>query len=431
MTDTPRATSTTTTCTTTISTHHRQLLLEEAQYDCCAPNATTKRSGYLGWDDYFMSVAALSAQRSKDPNHPTGAAIVDADKRVIGIGYNGFPRNCSDDLLPWQDSTQFLHSPQAYECHAEVNAILNKCSADVAGASIYVKHFPCNECAKMIAQSRIREVVYIRDDHHEEDIYKASRIILLMSGVKLRQYQPTVQTVQLLIPKEEEEPSASDEEKSNTSTSSPRSVLPQDNDDNNHSQQSKQLLLQQREQLEEEHRALLQKEAHWTAAVSQKRTNYLSWDDYFMAMAFLTAQRSKDPNTQVGACIVASSDQRIVAVGYNGFPRHCSDDALPWARHSPDSVLLHTKYPYVCHAEVNAILNKGSANLQGTTLYVALFPCNECAKMIIQAGIRQVVYLQDKYHDTDGCKASRILFRMAGVKLRRHVPAVERIDIEL
>ena len=118
-----------------------------------------------------------------------------------------------------------------------------------------------------------------------------------------------------------------------------------------------------------------------------------------------------------------------MGLGYNGLPAFCSDDDLPWARKA--SSPLQTKYPYVCHAEVNAILNKGSAGLQGTSLYVALFPCNECAKMIIQAGIKEVIYLMDTYHDTESCRASRILFTMARVKMRKHLPAVSSIRLIL
>jgi len=122
----------------------RSLLLEEANYDCTSVKDTPKRSHYLSWDDFFMSVALLSAMRSKDPSTPTGACIVDDEYRVIGIGYNGFPRGCSDDALPWTNTTNnWLHSPDPFTCHAEVNAILNKCSDNVAGARLYVPHFPC------------------------------------------------------------------------------------------------------------------------------------------------------------------------------------------------------------------------------------------------------------------------------------------------
>jgi dCMP deaminase len=128
-----------------------------------------------------------------------------------------------------------------------------------------------------------------------------------------------------------------------------------------------------------EARALLIKEADYdpSTAKNLKRTDSISWPDYFMAMAFLTAQRSKDPNTQVGACIV-DADHRIVGLGYNGFPHGCSDGSLPWDRSNRNP--LHNKYLYVCHAEVNAILNKDSADVKGATLYVALFPCQNCAK---------------------------------------------------
>ena len=129
-----------------------------------------------------------------------------------------------------------------------------------------------------------------------------------------------------------------------------------------------------------------------------KREDHISWDEYFMGVAMLSAMRSKDPNTQVGACIV-NREHRIVGVGYNGFPTGCSDDDLPWDR---EGDWIETKYPYVCHAELNAILNSIGGDLRGCTLYVALFPCNECAKAIIQAGIRKIVYLSDKYADTDG-----------------------------
>lgn len=146
-----------------------------------------------------------------------------------------------------------------------------------------------------------------------------------------------------------------------------------------------------------------------------KRTDYLSWDEYFMGIALLSAQRSKDPNTQVGACIV-NSQKRIVGVGYNGFPTGCSDDELPWAR---EGAFLETKYPFICHAELNAILNSIGENLNGCTMYVALFPCNECAKAIIQSGIKEIVYLSDKYADTDPVKASKLMFRQAKVNIRK------------
>ena len=146
-----------------------------------------------------------------------------------------------------------------------------------------------------------------------------------------------------------------------------------------------------------------------------KREDYLSWDEYFMGIAILSSYRSKDPNTQVGACIV-NNNNRIMSMGYNGFPAGCSDDEFPWERQGCD---YDTKYPYVCHAELNAILNCRGANLEGSRIYVALFPCNECAKAIIQSGIKEVVYLSDKYADTMGTKASKRMLNAAGVKLTK------------
>ena len=142
--------------------------------------------------------------------------------------------------------------------------------------------------------------------------------------------------------------------------------------------------------------------------------NVLTWDEYFMSLAHLSGMRSKDPNTQVGACIV-NERKRIVGIGYNGLPYGCNDDEYPWER---DGGFLDTKYAYVVHAELNAILN-ATESLQNCTIYVSLFPCNECAKAIIQSGIKEVVYESDKYRDTDSAKASRKMLNSAGVKLRQ------------
>ncbi|MBR1832849.1 MAG: dCMP deaminase family protein [Ruminiclostridium sp.] len=159
-----------------------------------------------------------------------------------------------------------------------------------------------------------------------------------------------------------------------------------------------------------------------------KRSDYISWDEYFMGIAVLSAQRSKDSNTQVGACIV-NSDKKIVSVGYNGMPTGCDDDEMPWER-SADST-LDTKYPFVCHAELNAILNSNIPSLAGSTLYVTLFPCNECAKAIIQCGIKRVVYMDNKYADTDGVRASAIMFRKCGIAAEQYQPSGRNLTIDL
>ena len=156
-----------------------------------------------------------------------------------------------------------------------------------------------------------------------------------------------------------------------------------------------------------------------------KRQDYISWDEYFMGIAMLAAKRSKDPNTQVGACIV-SPDNIILSTGYNGLPCCCSDDVFPWEREGAE-----TKYPYVVHAELNAILNAGGRVLRGARLYVALFPCNECAKAIIQSGIKELIYLSDKYHDTHASIASRRMFNMTGVKYRAYQPTGREIKLDV
>jgi dCMP deaminase len=157
-----------------------------------------------------------------------------------------------------------------------------------------------------------------------------------------------------------------------------------------------------------------------------KRADYISWDDYFMGVALLSAHRSKDPYTQVGACIV-TPQKKIVGIGYNGFPTGCSDDELPWER---EGEFLDTKYPYVCHAEVNAILNSTKADLADCRLYVSLYPCNECAKLIIQVGIRKVIYLSDKYAEQDSFAAAKRMFAMAGVSTEKLAPKTQKILLD-
>ena len=133
-----------------------------------------------------------------------------------------------------------------------------------------------------------------------------------------------------------------------------------------------------------------------------KRTDYINWDEYFMGIALLTAMRSKDPSSQVGACIV-SPENKILSLGYNGMPIGCDDDAMPWERN----------------------------NLKGARVYVTLFPCNECAKAIIQSGISEVVYYGDKYHDSDSSVAARFMFKKAGVRLTAYTPSGRKELLEL
>ncbi len=150
---------------------------------------------------------------------------------------------------------------------------------------------------------------------------------------------------------------------------------------------------------------------------NDKRKDYFSWDETFMQISRVIAQRSKDPNTQTGACIV-NDDNIIIGLGYNGFPRGCGDDKLPWSR---EGGFCDKKYAYVVHAEANAMFNTNSS-AKGSRLYCTLFPCNECAKITIQLGIKEIIYESDKYHDNQEWEASRKMLDLAGVKYRQYTP---------
>lgn len=158
-----------------------------------------------------------------------------------------------------------------------------------------------------------------------------------------------------------------------------------------------------------------------------KKKDYLKWDEYFMGIALLSAERSKDPSTCVGACIV-SEDNKILSVGYNGMPIGCSDDEFPWEK---EGAALDTKYLYVCHAEMNAILNYTGSHMKGAKLYVTLFPCNECTKALVQKGISEIIYMSDKYGETDSVKASKRMFEATGTKFRKYEPINRDVVISL
>lgn len=157
-----------------------------------------------------------------------------------------------------------------------------------------------------------------------------------------------------------------------------------------------------------------------------KREDYISWDEYFMGVAILSTHRSKDPNTQVGACIV-NDENKIVSIGYNGTPRGLNDNEMPWNR---DGDFINSKYAYVCHSELNAILNY-NGSLKDTRIYVTLFPCNECAKAIVQAGIKEIIYLSDKYDGTESNIVSKKILDTVGIKYRKYEPTNKKITIEL
>jgi dCMP deaminase len=404
---------------------------------------TSKREGYLGWDDYFLGIAVLSSQRSKDPDHAEGACIADAANRIVAIGYSGLPRGCPDTIFPWKDfhedddgsiesnnddAEKWLHSKRPYICDAATNAVLNKGSQDLTGCRLYVTSFPTSDCVKVMIQSGIQELIILQKDTTVPEYGKnaicdgdsndlmstlsttgtedelAGGVMLALADIHVRYYRPPMPSVVVTFDTEI------------TSPTSPSIAVPI-------------------EEEEVEAAAILKDETGYDALLvgvgnNGRRKNYLSWDDYFMSVALLTAQRSKDPNTIVGACIV-DDQRRIVGLGYNGMPRGLSDDTMPWAK--TNSNPLFNKYKYVTHAEVNAILNsKGSfsSHVNGGTIYASLFPCENCTKMIIQSGIKKVVYLKDTYHDTDGCRASRVMMRCAKIEFQQYHPTVPQVDVE-
>lgn len=164
--------------------------------------------------------------------------------------------------------------------------------------------------------------------------------------------------------------------------------------------------------------------------MSQKRTDYITWDEYFMGVAILSEKRSKDPSTQVGACIV-SGENKILSMGYNGFPAGCSDDEFPWGKEHEEDDPYSAKYLYSTHSELNAILNYRGGSLEGSKLYVTLFPCNECAKAIIQSGIKTIIYGNDKYKDSPSVKASKRMLNAAGVRYYQYQPTGRKIEVQV
>jgi dCMP deaminase len=256
------------------------LLWEQARYCRSSAIDTTKRKDYIAWDDYFMAIAILSAHRSKDPDNATGACIVDASNRVIGIGYSGFPAGADDDVLPWTNRTSsaWLHTKSPYLIPAPINAILNKCAADCSGARLYTPTFPCNECAKIIIQARIGEVIFLEKNVHDSDSIRASRILLSMANVRIRQHTPEKQELQLDFSKVFREqdlqriPLAS--ASSGEQNSCPQQAL-------------------------QKFRELLLKEANYDPLNegSSKRKTSLSWDDCKFVLLF--RQKSLDKHSSV------------------------------------------------------------------------------------------------------------------------------------
>lgn len=156
--------------------------------------------------------------------------------------------------------------------------------------------------------------------------------------------------------------------------------------------------------------------------------NNISWDDYFMGVAILSSYRSKDPNTKVGACIVNPNTKRVISMGYNGMPNGCSDQDFPWTKTSDNE--SETKYPYVVHAELNAILN-AKTSVDGCYMYVTLSPCSECMKAIIQSGIKKIIYKDEYKKDSEMNKATKKMIQYTGIISEQYKPTGKQIIIDL
>lgn len=311
-----------------------------------------KRKNYISWDDLFMAISFLSAKRSKHRNTKVGACIVDLDKKIVGIGYNGMPTRSDNCNFKYDKFICF------YECHAEMNAILNKNSINLQNCTIYVSVYPCSECTKIIIQSGIKEVVHFPKSNA---CTAAAKKMFGASGLIIREHKPNQNII-------------------------------------------------------------------LDSITDQSDGSDLSWENFFMATALLMSKRSKDPVSQVGACIV-DSDNLIVSTGYNGMPTGCNDDDFPWGKDSVSD--LKNKFVYVCHAEMNAIFYKRSINVKDYTIYVTRFPCIECAKIIIQSGIKNVVYLWDPKLGKKKNKSIRSIFSASGVEYRPHNQNRKKLDIIL
>ncbi|KAF2351198.1 Cytidine and deoxycytidylate deaminase domain [Trinorchestia longiramus] len=545
----------------------------------------------LSWEEYFMALAFLSSQRSKDPVTQVGACIVNDRNQILSIGYNGMPNGCPDHQMPWgKTSAEPLETKHMYVCHAELNAILNKNSADVGGACIYVTLFPCNECAKLIIQSGITSVVYYSDKHKKKGSTQASKRMLDMAGVEYRMYFGAIHHLKLTFDlscegmisgssfsaktvessnkintiigsNKESEASMknvnNNKNPSNHCSYSANSQVSVNGKREDETQEAPQNILQSESFSESGGRANSKEnntssppdtadgdilpsdtcsngdfrlnsspssgdcvgiiaanensvssgnqrsdctpriqngvpdESQMTSnsltsaitmvdsltAASYTSTTtttvhipktsstctamvnsvtgtpytsattpsnptsrmidsfssislasscvtsehprpssaYLSWDEYFMSVAFLSGCRSRDQHEKSGACLV-NKQHRIVGIGYNGNPRGYPDTPPP----PKEEQLTPLDKLYACHAEINAVLNKNCSDVRNCSLYVTHFPCNECAKLIVQSGVTEVNYYFDPDTRDASADGAKRLFDLTDIKYLKY-----------
>ena len=370
-------------------------------------------------DDYVMSLACLTALRSPDPNTKVGACILNKDRRIVGLGFNDFPKRQDRNInnryeLPfdreYERSDEILGTKYPYICHAAENAILNKNSTTLEDCKMFTNILPCNECFKLIVQSGIKVVHYInkykdawKSSKQIEESIKGSENIAEICGVELIQYDAkNIKSIEMLE-------SLFDQESFDS--------LPQDLEMN-----------EQRLETKNEIPEKLVKLGFNPKYNARKSEQVLSEKDYFMLVAQLSSYRSKDPEKQVGACIV-DKNGRVVSLGYNGFPNN-HKDIFPWENHGEKNV--NCKHMYVCHAELNAIVDKYDAEIAGCTLYCTLHPCSNCARLIIQSQIKEVFYFEfsNKKKKNPEFQASLVLFDKYNVKCTPYKPKILETDLK-
>jgi dCMP deaminase len=356
-----------------------------------------KHGSHMSHNDFIMNLACLTALRSRDPSTQVGACIINQERRIVGLGFNDFPRRFDGDInkdfdlpLDRESADSALNTKNLYMCHAARHAILNKNSTNLRDCSLFATILPCNECFKLIAQSGIKKVYYLTDSKDNwtnefKELIKGSKVMSAICGIELIEYtimKPIDFGERLTIP-------------INLVSSL---KIPDE---------LKNIGFNPKYQTKEQ-----------SAAFGEHQ--------YYMSVAHLSGARSKDPNKQVGACIV-DQNGKIISCGYNGFPNDAKDK-FPW--NNPNGMNVNSKHMYVCHAELNAIVNKYDVDVAGCTLYVTLHPCYNCAQIIIQSQIKKVFYygIDGKKADKDEFKASKVLFAKYNIEFEKFENKMPSVD---
>lgn len=348
-----------------------------------------KEKNIISWDDWFMGIAILSSQRSKC-KLKSGACIVNPNKIIAGIGYTGLPSGFDDRTLLRKNANDLFRDEDLV--YGTINAILNT-KHDLNGCSLYVNSFPFHESAKMIVQSGIEKVYYLSDFDESNESMIASKRILEAKGIEIIHFVPSQDSITI---------------------------------DFDMYRRGKYEVIGLFSRIKD--RFFILRERIIQFILDLRKKTYLSWDEYFMGIAILATHRSKDPSTKVGSSIV-TPNKRIGGVGYNGFPRvekEDNDTIFSWEK---SDIFLENRNTYVVHSEANAILNS-KYSLVECTIYVGLFPCNECVKLIIQSGMKEVVYLSDRNKHNAYFKKGKRMLKKAGIKVRKFRTARKNIIIK-